>query len=156
MLTLRSSLFASANDDAPPHSSSRAVITPSLFSVVVWFARYLEPWNVMLAMRKEYPDADILKIDLIFETFYFLMTPDAAREVLLEKSTDFPLRYSIDLFKNVFVGFLHDAQRAGENARGTRQRVVQMTRLTTVLHDVPRARMRYRVRRSRSQLVSRM
>lgn len=59
-------------------------------------------------------------------------------------------------FKNVFVGFLHDAQRAGENARGTRQRVVQMTRLTTVLHDVPRARMRYRVRRSRSQLVSRM
>ncbi|GHP01883.1 hypothetical protein PPROV_000064000 [Pycnococcus provasolii] len=101
MLTLRSCLFASANDDAPPHSASRAVITPSLFSLVVWFARYLEPWNVMLAMRKEYPDEDILKIDLIFETFYFLMTPDAAREVLLEKSTDFPLRYSIDLFETL-------------------------------------------------------
>ena len=49
-----------------------------------------------------YRDDDVVAVDLAFlGTFFFLMTPTAARSVLLEQSDAFPQRYSIDLFKTL-------------------------------------------------------
>ena len=84
----------------PPVAPKPASASPSFWAALLGIALDQSPWQYMLSMRDQgYGGVTKVPLGPFGGDFYFLLEPNALKQVLLEQAEEsFPRRYSVPLF----------------------------------------------------------